>query len=90
VVFDGVSKTVDYQLRQLLPDLPGQRQRYYRFQTTLDGRNYRLDNASPANIEALKALARELVRNESDNLDKICDALLGNYISVENGVNRVW
>lgn len=76
VVFDGVSKTVDYQLRQLLPDLPGQRQRYYRFQSTLDGRNHRLDNTSPANITALKALAYELVEKKSDDLNKICDELV--------------
>jgi patatin-like phospholipase/acyl hydrolase len=76
VVFDGVSKTVDYQLRQLLPDTPGQCQRYYRFQTTLDGRNHRLDDTSPANITALKALAYELVEKKSDDLNKICDELL--------------
>jgi len=76
VVFDGVSKTVDYQLRQLLPDLPGQRQRYYRFQSTLDGRNHRLDNTSPANITALKALAYELVEKRSDDLNNICDELV--------------
>jgi uncharacterized protein len=76
VVFDGVSKTVDYQLRQLLPDTPGHCQRYYRFQTTLDGRIHRLDNTDPANITALKALAYELVEKKSDDLDKICDALV--------------
>jgi len=76
IVFDGVSKTVDYQLRQLLPDTAGHCQRYYRFQTTLDGRNHRLDNASPANITALKALGYELVEAKSDDLDKICDELM--------------
>jgi predicted acylesterase/phospholipase RssA len=75
VVFDGVSKTVDYQLRQLLPDT-GQYQRYYRFQTALDGRNRRLDNASPANITALKASAYQLVEKKSADLNKICDALV--------------
>ncbi|MGA2216137.1 MAG: patatin-like phospholipase family protein, partial [Bryobacteraceae bacterium] len=55
VVFDGVSRTVDYQLRQLLPATSPPSKRYYRFQTTLDGRNHRLDNASPENITALKA-----------------------------------
>jgi len=60
----------------LLPDAPGHCQRYYRFQTTLDGRNHRLDDTSPANITALKALAYKLVEKESDDLDKICDALL--------------
>jgi len=76
IVFDGVSKTVDYQLRQLLPAESGVAQRYYRFQTTLDGRNFSLDNASPSNITALKALAYKLVEKQSDKLDKICEALV--------------
>lgn len=76
IVFDGVSKTVDYQLRQLLPDVPGACQRYFRLQTTLDGRSNRMDNANPANITALKALAYELIEKKSDEVDAICEALL--------------
>jgi len=75
VVFDGVSKTVDYQLRQLLLNRSGQNEQYYRLQTTLDGRNHRLDNCSAANITALKALAYELVENKSDDLNNICEEL---------------
>jgi len=36
VVFDGVSDTVDYQLRELLSTQEGDARRYYRFQTVLD------------------------------------------------------
>ena len=75
VVFDGVSRTVDYQLRQLLPGTSAQCKRYYRFQTTLDSDNHRLDNASPENITALKALAFNLVERESANLDQLCRKL---------------
>lgn len=75
IVFDGVSSTVDYQLRQLLPDGPGESKRYYRFQTTLDGRNHALDNTSAANITALKGLAAELIEKESGNLAKLCRKL---------------
>lgn len=75
IVFDGVSRTVDYQLRQLMPDTQGHSQRYYRFQTTLDGRNPRLDNTSTNNITALKALAYRLVERESESLDKLCAEL---------------
>lgn len=71
VVFDGVSSTVDYQLRQLLPP-----EHYYRFQATLNGHNHSLDNASRSNIEALKALARDLIDRESRKLDRLCDALV--------------
>ena len=77
VVFDGVSSTVDYQLRQLLPDGPSECQRYYRFQTTLDGHNHSLDNTSPANITALKGLAAGLIEKESRNLAKLCERLAG-------------
>src|SRR5580658_3538454 len=65
VVFDGVSRSVDYQLRQLLSGTSAECKRYYRFQTTLDSHNHRLDNASPENITALKALAYNLVERES-------------------------
>jgi uncharacterized protein len=75
VVFDGVSRTVDYQLRQLLPGTSAQCKRYYRFQTTLDSHNHRLDNTSPENITALKALAFNLVERESANLDQLCQKL---------------
>jgi patatin-like phospholipase/acyl hydrolase len=78
VVFDGVSRTVDYQLRQLLPDSAGQCRRYYRFQTTLDVSNHSMDNASPENITALKALAHNLVESESSNLETLCEKLTGN------------
>jgi uncharacterized protein len=75
VVFDGVSRTVDYQLRQLLPGASARCRRYYRFQTTLDSHDHRLDNASPANITALKALAFNLINRESSTLDQLCRVL---------------
>ncbi len=78
VVFDGVSRTVDYQLRQLLPDAEEGRKRYYRFQTTLDGQNDRLDNTSPENIRALKTVAENLVERESPNIEKLCEELTKN------------
>lgn len=75
IVFDGVSSTVDYQLRQLLPDEPRERKRYYRFQTTLNGHNHSLDNTSPSNMTALKALACDLIEKQSEDLDLLCDVL---------------
>jgi patatin-like phospholipase/acyl hydrolase len=75
IVFDGVSSTVDYQLRQLLPDAAGESQRYYRFQTTLDGHNHALDNTSTTNITALKGLATDLIEKESGNIEKLCKKL---------------
>jgi len=72
VVFDGLSSTVDYQLRQLLPA-----EHYYRFQTTLNGHNHSLDNTNRSNIESLKALARALIDRESQELDRLCETLVG-------------
>ena len=76
IVFDGVSSTVDYQLRQLRPDCPGECQRYYRFQATLDGHNHALDNASPSSITALKGLAAGLIEKESGTIEKLCKKLV--------------
>ncbi len=75
VVFDGLSRTVDYQLCQLLPGTSPQCQRYYRFQTTLDSHSHGLDNASPENITALKALAFNLVQRESVRINELCEKL---------------
>jgi uncharacterized protein len=75
IVFDGVSSTVDYQLRQLVPDTPNECQLYYRFQVELQGHDSSLDNASPANITALKALAYDLVERESADIDRLCEKL---------------
>ena len=76
IVFDGVSSTVDYQLRQLLPDGDGECRRYYRFQTTLDCQNHALDNTGPANITALQGLASGLIEKESGSLEQLCEKLL--------------
>jgi uncharacterized protein len=75
VVFDGVSRTVDYQMRKLLGHDEEHAQRYYRFQTTLDGHSHRLDDTSPESITALKALAYDLIERESPELEKLCDEL---------------
>jgi uncharacterized protein len=75
IVFDGVSSTVDYQLAQLMPEITGKLQRYYRFQVALDGKNHSIDNASPSNITALKGLAGNLIETESGKLDELCETL---------------
>jgi patatin-like phospholipase/acyl hydrolase len=75
VVFDGVSRSVDYQLRQILPAAEGRSKRYYRFQTTLDGHNHRIDNASPENITALKAIAYNVVMQEWEAIKELCEKL---------------
>jgi len=75
IVFDGVSSTVDYQLRQLIPEEPRPCKLYYRFQVELNGHNHELDNTSPENITALKALAYDLTERHSAEIDDLCEKL---------------
>jgi hypothetical protein len=75
-IFDGVNRTIDYHVPELLPILAGRRQRYFRFQTTLGGGNFRPGNASLANITALKGLTFDLVERESATLDQLAKELL--------------
>jgi hypothetical protein len=69
VVFDGVSDAVDYQLRQILDN------RFFRFQIDLTIASDDMDNASRANIEALKQETRRLIRTQRANLDALCAKL---------------
>jgi hypothetical protein len=75
VVFDGVSDTVDFQLRELLLPEDGPR-RYYRFQTELDIGKDDMDDASSTNIYALKTKAQELISRSDNDLDALCAQLL--------------
>lgn len=77
IVFDGVSSTVDHQMRQLMPCTPAAHQLYYRFQVELNGHNGAMDDASPENITALKALTYDLIERNSAEIDDLCEKLLG-------------
>ena len=68
VVFDGVSSTVDYQLRQIVPN-------YYRFQTTLPSAQASFDNASSANLTALQGLAHKFIEDQPDQMEQLCESL---------------
>jgi patatin-like phospholipase/acyl hydrolase len=68
VVFDGVSDTVDYQVRQVCRSTEEVR-RYFRFQTTLEIGNDDMDDASATNIHALQLQATRLIDDQSDDLD---------------------
>ncbi len=71
VVFDGVSSTVDYQLRQLLTSKPGGGRRYWRFQVRLDKRTDAMDDARPETVRSLKLLAADMLRSQTDDLDEL-------------------
>lgn len=75
IVFDGVSDTVDHQMRQLLPDLPGVPVRYCRIQTDLEDASGELGDASAKNIARLGKAGRELVRANARRLDDLAARL---------------
>jgi patatin-like phospholipase/acyl hydrolase len=74
VVFDGVSDTVDYQVKQLCESKEGVR-RYHRFQATLDIGKDDMDDASATNIHALKLVGQGLVEKRGSDLDELCESL---------------
>ena len=73
VVFDGVCDAVDYQLQKILGE-----GMFFRFQRELQTANPDMDDASPENLEALKAEAQELINSQSANLDEVCRLLTEN------------
>jgi patatin-like phospholipase/acyl hydrolase len=74
VVFDGVSDTVDYQVKQICRSTT-EVERYFRFQTPLDIGNDNMDDASATNIHALKLQAERLVEGRGDDLDNLASRL---------------
>ncbi len=74
VVFDGVSDTVDFQLKELLPPKDRTR-RYYRFQRELVEVSDAMDNASPENLQDLKLLAAAMIHDEGEKLSELCERL---------------
>lgn len=67
VVFDGVSATVDYQLKQLLTD-DSHLKHYFRIQTVLDIGNDNMDDVSATNMRALKIKGEDMISQNEDKL----------------------
>jgi len=74
VVFDGVSDTVDHQMKVLCRDSEDG-PRYYRFQTELDVGSDDMDDATATNITVLQQKAQQMVEERGDALDKLCEQL---------------
>jgi uncharacterized protein len=75
VVFDGVSRTTDYEIHQLLPP-DGARQRYFRFQLPLTKASDELDNTDPENLNDLKEQAEHLVTEQQATIASLCAQLV--------------
>ena len=69
MVFDGVADTIDFEAGTLMGD------RYVRLQTELNVASDDLDNASEANLAALRAEAEQLIAGSEAELDRVCDVL---------------
>ena len=74
MVFDGVSRTTEYQLRQLLVPVRGA-QRYYRFQVNLTGAEDALDDADTGNLTRLIDHAGSLIEEQMVQLLEVCTLL---------------
>ena len=75
VIFDGVSDTVSYQLKQVLLPGPDGRRRYYRFQIRLDEGSDSLDDSGRTNLRVLGLLGETIIRDNSDALSVLCEQL---------------
>jgi patatin-like phospholipase/acyl hydrolase len=71
MVFDGVADTIEFEAAALMGD------RYVRLQTELDIASDDLDDASPANLAALRTEAERLIAASADELDRVCAILAG-------------
>ncbi len=74
VLMDGVSDTVEYQLRELLPAaLAGA---HHRLQIPLEGVSDEMDDASPGNTAGLVRVAERLIAERSAEIDQVCRELV--------------
>ncbi len=75
IVLDGVSSTVDYQMRHLLPATPAGVPRYFRFQTRLIHGSESMDDVSPENLRGLKLQGEALARDREADLAALAGLL---------------
>jgi patatin-like phospholipase/acyl hydrolase len=75
VVFDGVSDTVDFQVKSLIELTAKKKNSYLRIQAPLHEGNDDMDDASRTNIKVLKLLAKDLIATHSDAIDEVVEKL---------------
>ncbi|MEO0565541.1 MAG: hypothetical protein AAF125_25765, partial [Chloroflexota bacterium] len=76
IMFNAASRTVDHQLEQLLPDGPEGESRYFRLQKRIDGVDHRMDDVSEMSLAMVGEWGRELIEEQSDEIDRLCGLLL--------------
>ena len=75
IMFIGVSYSIDFQLKQLLPKTLEDKQRYFRFQSDIEKISIDMDNVSRENIAALKRTGQKMIKDHSKKLDDLCKQL---------------
>jgi len=75
VVFDGVSDTVDYQLRSLAGQDTGKLADYWRLQVRLSPGQDAMDDTSEENLRALRKTAEQLIAGSPAALSQVCEAV---------------
>ena len=75
VIFDGVSDTVDYQLRQILPPGTDGAARYYRFQAKLDAGLNEMDDTAPDHLEGLHRMAEGILTTQAREMETLARRL---------------
>lgn len=71
IILDGASDTVDYQLRQLLPNA-GEDRLYYRFQPKLLTGLDKLDDTKLSTLLSLERIANQFIEAHDDDLTQLC------------------
>jgi uncharacterized protein len=71
MVFDGVADTIEFESATLMGD------RYLRLQIALDDASDDLDDASEANLAALRREAQRLIAASDAEIDRVCAILAG-------------
>ncbi len=75
VVMDSVSQSVHHQIYYLLRGTRSQ-ENYFRLQPLLEKGERKLDNTTPSNLDKLKQIAGEFIRDNKVQIDEICRALV--------------
>ncbi len=75
VVFDGITDTVDYQLKKLLPQ-ENNFQYYYRFQIDLENANQDIDDYEEQNLVALEQLGHSMIKKYEKEISELVKLLV--------------
>ncbi|MEM6527190.1 MAG: patatin-like phospholipase family protein [Chloroflexota bacterium] len=76
IMFDASSRAVDYQMQRLLPHIDDGTGRYFRLQKRIEGIDHGMDDISPVSIALLREWASEIVIENDETLDAICEIIV--------------